>query len=994
MSPPLPVPSKAAIRALRGLALGTSCALGLIVEDRRRRISTLRTAISNKKKLRTSRKYHGSAGAAEATKYPLDDLHILSGEELHWHYQPDLPLRTQDSAATPCRLHGEDSTKRLRLEGRADTPSKSTESPIAMEDKGHRKEASRPAPGRQARTEIPPLHRAFATLPNVKDTGGWARSPATPRKPLPSLRIEEISRLPAVEIQERLETKELLPTTYITAFVEASHMKKTFRNGIDNGWLNVSEALCLHCQATGRWQEAQDILAAIVQAGPINEERFYAHNPVPVVESILSSLDGVGKDEACGKLQKALQLFLTKFSEKPTTHADEVTSLGKAIISRLLEFHRPGLVHQVYWRVLGQQSQPEHFVAWFIKALFDHHDHKSVVNYFKLNFSKLSPALSSFRAVVQMVLESVDAMQGAQAQQVTRALASMCSATGLTPEAVWLTKLLQAHWSRYKDLAKSQEFFDELSSLGLLDRTSNPEQIYQIMVKLSVLASDYPTAKHYYQKTVILAPRMQKDIRLNGSMALMQAKNGAWDEVLTEFSKMKAYRKTQPDAYGQTFAAVFKVYMETHPISDVEDFIKLYMEEMDVCLHRYLVTMVANKYSEIHDHKGLLAWLHFCKSEGFALDPAFANAVLRNCRLKWHVPYPVLRKLSLEMQKLDSACADDTTTRIMHNAALESGNYSGRNVRQRLRSLPTSPSKLPYSFRSANERDVLHAMTEELVRGHAAKVIILYKRALRYGMSWSPDCFRVAIKASLQQHGENSVATTIKLISDTHERGHDVTAAVAVFLKAQIDHIRGPFEEVVHNLRKLITQFEALGMLIDASVLTHFAIASAKFGHFHKAINLCKLAMEKRGTSNPCSSRQSLRALLMAYWQTLDVEGIRWIIESLPSSPLAADRTAFRLLKETRRHMKKWQQSERVVQITELLQQGIDVAKRRRAERMEEASEIYSETLRIMGDAVANLEKEQRNQAGLTRNDSHIEQQPEEIHSLDREHRVPLEACG
>src|ERR1035438_8216404 len=64
----LPVPSKGALRALRNLAIGTSCTLalsaGLLTEDRRRRIHAAREVHGNAKKLKSSRKYHSTGTTA------------------------------------------------------------------------------------------------------------------------------------------------------------------------------------------------------------------------------------------------------------------------------------------------------------------------------------------------------------------------------------------------------------------------------------------------------------------------------------------------------------------------------------------------------------------------------------------------------------------------------------------------------------------------------------------------------------------------------------------------------------------------------------------------------------------------------------------------------------------------------------------------------------------------------------------------------------------
>ena len=60
---PFPVPSKAAIRVLRGLVFGTSCTLVLVTEDRRRRISAARQAIRNADRIRSAKGYHAGGSA-------------------------------------------------------------------------------------------------------------------------------------------------------------------------------------------------------------------------------------------------------------------------------------------------------------------------------------------------------------------------------------------------------------------------------------------------------------------------------------------------------------------------------------------------------------------------------------------------------------------------------------------------------------------------------------------------------------------------------------------------------------------------------------------------------------------------------------------------------------------------------------------------------------------------------------------------------------------
>src|SRR6266699_541061 len=60
---PVPAPSKAAIRALRGLVFGTTCTLALVTEDRRLRINAARSAVRNADKLKSAKRYHAGGTA-------------------------------------------------------------------------------------------------------------------------------------------------------------------------------------------------------------------------------------------------------------------------------------------------------------------------------------------------------------------------------------------------------------------------------------------------------------------------------------------------------------------------------------------------------------------------------------------------------------------------------------------------------------------------------------------------------------------------------------------------------------------------------------------------------------------------------------------------------------------------------------------------------------------------------------------------------------------
>ncbi|PTB79670.1 hypothetical protein M440DRAFT_1461133 [Trichoderma longibrachiatum ATCC 18648] len=69
-----PVPSKAALNALRGVLLTTSCSVAFLAEERRRRLKIARAAIDNARKLHTVKSNRGAVALSESWDDRLADL--------------------------------------------------------------------------------------------------------------------------------------------------------------------------------------------------------------------------------------------------------------------------------------------------------------------------------------------------------------------------------------------------------------------------------------------------------------------------------------------------------------------------------------------------------------------------------------------------------------------------------------------------------------------------------------------------------------------------------------------------------------------------------------------------------------------------------------------------------------------------------------------------------------------------------------------------------
>ncbi|KAI1635595.1 hypothetical protein F4809DRAFT_651075 [Biscogniauxia mediterranea] len=943
MSYPLPVPSKAAIRALRGIALGTSCAIGVIIEDRRRRISTLRTAISNHKKLKSSRKYHGSTDSVplpppdESAVYCADVLQSqqraesLGSARQHQGHEPSY----LGSSASVLQQNIREPTDQAELANPAE-PSKSQAAPTSS--------PSHPPAELEPRMPTPPKTSQWpsSSRPPMHGPINNANSKWTLKQsPLPSNVYAPKSMPSSNAINQVLDgNDERKLDQAVSMFRDVARTDPS--RLLSRPWLRLSARLSRECQASGRWGDASQILATVIGVGPLNEQLYYAHDPLPLISF---HLQPPNEDTPCSveAIIMASRLLLAKFIEKPRSHATEVEQLGRRLITQALLVKKATLALKVYWLVLGRlKKTAAQFIGWTIQELFRYGDYKNVIKCFLLNYSKVKPEEECFSKTADHVVEAVCAMNGLKVNLVLRAFEQMeCPGKG-SLRSLWVMKLLLAHWHRNQDFEQTKALFDEITSLGLLDKISYPEGAYRTMVEIALKANEEDMTRFYCKEVIQKYPYMARDISLNGYMAVLEAKAGNWNAVHEAFADMYPRIGDRQQEYDDVFVMMLKVFSKDHPIADIRGLVEKYTSELGVRMHRYIVTLVANKYGECHDTVGFVSWLRYCSEAGYSMDSSFCNAVLWNCQSVWKYSFPDLQRLYLEMERINPSFPDDSTHRIMSQAERLSKPYR-EAVGHRVRPRVVSINKLAYMGRTMNSRDVYEAMYQEMRRGRPRSSIKIYSRAKRFGMPFCGHCLRLAVYAALNQR-TSAPNLALLLIRNAHEQGHHI----------QIDRLQSSPEDVLLHMRNITNSFEAIHIDIEPSVMTHMAIVCVKIGEQEKAIALCKFAMNKRGSTNLCFSRQSFRALLMAYLQTFDSDGLQQLLGDLAESRYAADRTVLSHLKGARRHLQKILRADIRLYLQDVIQRGIDAVRRRRAEKRRDGYTISQATLQIMGEALAD----------------------------------------
>ncbi|KAI0843153.1 hypothetical protein F5Y06DRAFT_81984 [Hypoxylon sp. FL0890] len=929
MPPPLPVPSKVAINALRGIALGTSCAIGVIVEDRRRRISTLRTVLSNKEKLKSAKQYHGMADGAALQ---LDESIFLE-DELRLH-QLDDRTKTRNASLNT------ESTTTSELDDILDPSSSPT----------------------TAQTEIsipPPMQKKNPTpsLESVRPTATFSQTrinvPAINAHGARQTGKTTVSRTRSEVLDESIRT-----ITSILAGVENGGLDRALENffetsrsyysfkKFDEKWIAVSAQLSRACQAEGRWDDASKVLTTTINAGALDESQFHAHEPLSVVKFHLRQ---VNEDGRClpEAIASATHIFLATFKDRPQMKVAELESVARHLFTQNLLSYRFAVLHNIYWRVICYGENVA-FTGWVIQKLYQYGDYKNAVKYFLLNYSKMNPGVECYNKTVDCVVYSVEGLRGLKARQVLQSLEKMNRPGNGFLRSRWIMRLLQAHWRRDKDFPAVKKFFQQVISSGLLKKVNHPEGPYRTMVEISVKAGENHSIISYCKAVIQKYPDMASDVALRGFLALALAKVGDWDGVLDAFTEMRALKCLQETQYDDAFVMVLKVFADTHPVAEVRDFVLKYTNDLGVRMHLYTATLVANKYGECHDIPGFSSWLTYCSETGVVLDSGFCNPILHNCRTKFGLSYNELREIYLEMKRLNPTFADDVTQRIMSQAAMTGKRVTGSKKIYALH-------KLAYTGRTANSRDVYEAMNQELHKGRPASAISIYKRALNFGMPSCRHCLQLAVLAALRSH-QDGTNSALSIIRKAHAQGDDVNLAVSTFIKFQLDHLRTDVEDVLLHMRNMTRLFESLDIIIDPSVLTHMAMICVKMGHFNKVLPLCSLAMDRAGAKNFCFSRQSIRALLMAYEKLRDVEGMRKLTSDLLASRYAADQHVLLYLRASRRSIQRLCRGGYVDELLDILDSTLDTVTRRRAETRMTGKAMAEETLRIMQDAVANLE--------------------------------------
>lgn len=873
----LPIPSKGALRTLRHLALGTSCTVafsaGLLTEDRRRRIHAAREVHDNAKKLKSSRKYHGTGTIA-----------IETFEEQAARYQDDAYWLPSNVARS----------KRLEASDKVDN---SKEIQIQRLEQ-------RPEHSLVDYNTIWRSYRPALALP-----------PMRPRKPISRKRVRQVQqdrqdRL-ARDVTKLLEEEPMDLDAAILRFFEALEQGLVDEGSeLSHCLVDAAVRLSDACKQQSRIEEAERIFDMILGFNALDEDDFHRFEPCAVMLRLLEHL----KDQEpldLTKLKKASLIYLTKFKEKPRPGSEKWQTLGETLYEETCKAELYDLCLQLITRCSVGQPYSSRAMPYLIKATHARGQHKRMFRLFKNMFVNTTPTSIDFFQSTNLVIDSLLKLKDFdKAEEVIVAAVHMAKRLQLSPSTTWFLKLLGHHWRACQDLTATGTLFDRLEPLS--SSVNHPQAFYVAMIQCCVEAGDETLAVSFFYKMQSLYVIGPKDLRVYGHLALAKAMRADWPGVKKDLLKMRECNPVDRHTFCSCFTPILKLYSNSHPIEESEEFVRFYVDECQLRLDDKVMNLMANAYLKAKEIDSFVRWISYAFDQGLIMDSMTFNTLLNNLHSTWKLRFPEIMDFYLQIRgtkrppgdstskiKDTSIVIDQETGQILRRLATIDCPDEERKA-DRLRWL----DELTPRSQTLDSEGVHMGMTMTLGKGKPHATLKIYKHAQSRKILLGPEHLVLAVRASLRLHDEGANDTTL-LIQDAHRRGLDVSHAVAAVFVEQLTLMCKSGENDPDRISSLAFQtvslFENTNIKIPASVITHTTTVLHRSGFHKQAIDFWHVMLRRLDLTHASFDIVTFTVLCKCYAAMMDTKGIDWVMDTIVVNDITPD-TDFRdMLKEIQR---------------------------------------------------------------------------------------------
>ncbi|GKT59177.1 hypothetical protein ColTof4_12531 [Colletotrichum tofieldiae] len=923
MSSPAPVPSKAAIHALRGLLFGTSCSLVLLAEERRQRIKLARSAVENGRRLKSLKRYSSSGVAALEA---LQEEVATDPNFIGWSARPRSHFSSYehgrlsfDSSYLDHHVNdvGPDARRPTRAASERTSSRTSSEQPATPDQRGRSaSDAAKRCSNDPSWSRFPSSTSAIKT---VSSNHGVQRSMETRantrlmEKAVIATVVERVVRDhphvgglaglqdslldPAQQQQRDLHA----PITALNLVIRA--FKSVDKSQELPSWVSdLSSLLSTACQQEGDFEIAGQIMELAVNHGAIKEGSILAKRLLEVTESLVAqeNLQGLAGKHLSDRLHLAARLYTGNVEllppEQSTLRFDYVR-VGKDLISRALEANCSIDVIQLIQQVSTRNQDKLGTTVWFMLQLAGHSQHILAIDAFLGIFAKLDHTSAYSKRIGADIVESVIASRGYECREVLQRINQLRDRDGWDMPRLWLRDLLWVYWNSTCNFADTLQIFNDARENNFYG-IKNTYDIQSRMVRICIEANQTEKARLHLDKLIAKYPKAQHDVEILGEFVLQKADKGDWAGVRTDFETMKPMQSTSKhnrEHFKRVFVATLETYAKTHTWGEVETFLETYIPEFGLSLDRHLVTFIADRHAKCRDVQALKRWLTFCKDAGYTTDGSFWTSMLTSCKRDWKYDSQQILDLYRAMKGASFDAAFPDIEQCVKNLTLT--NTVERSKRVRVTAYMVSP---------ANEASAFERMKIEAQLGNWRRVLAVYKRAVHNGMGHTTRCLKLAVRATVHFEGSGS-RQAMSLLSKAQAEGCDVSEAMYPIVFTQLEEIEKAHKVTAAGredgrgrpfpyIKAIFDDLRGRRLHIDDGLFNRAARVCQALRNYREMITFCIIAAEVNGRNDLCYSVYNFSNLLTAYVLRHEYDKVRWLLTELKNREYRTSRECRRAL--------------------------------------------------------------------------------------------------
>ncbi|PNP47379.1 hypothetical protein TGAMA5MH_01196 [Trichoderma gamsii] len=619
-----PVPSKAALNALRGVLFTTSCSVALLAEERRRRLKIARSAIDNARKLHTVKSNRGAVALSESWEDRLADYgdEVLSLPSASRSKNPYRRRRRGSSANSPV-LDGDASIHRHSFEHHGHT------SRIASSD-GEQKatqETHISNFGLEATKFILPLTDIRPSDISFKPLN------APPISALP-LRSKEMD---SQRLGTDLETR-------VKVSLHRDHEPIPRHSKTQDGSFPIHESLQFDSTAHARLS-----LANMLTTGKTPETHLHQ---ITKLEQMLQNLESRQSNHALISelVDSAINQLQASMASRPIAlrWSAHFKSDGLRLLRITIE-HDSTKMTTVLATLLPIFKDPIQALSPMVKWLWEKKDKRGLEQLLEFLSEHKQKRFWMHGMTIYRLLSGLD-------------------------EAM----------ESFKDI---KQIYRLLQSAGLYKAvtvTSNVEyKIRRLMVSKALKAGDDAFAQEEMKYLYTLdADTTKADIKLQSRLIVREAALGRWESVRDGIEALESANSTKPNDLRYTISKITEVFVQTCSSEGLETLLRKFVRNYNINLKSRWVNLVLDRYASRHDLDSMFSWLQFCSEAGFQMDDTFIRRFYSACRKYWSFSDKTITSLHQNLQGLAPTLSDFLPSKLDEKrssdvppASLESHNW-------------------------------------------------------------------------------------------------------------------------------------------------------------------------------------------------------------------------------------------------------------------------------------------------------------------------------